>query len=99
MREGSLLLYPSGWLWLDHAALVYVAVGSAGRHQPEEVADNQLPRRQRKLLTTLRLGLWTFTVGHDALDRMLSGFATVSPEGSETQYSNLLAAVQAAGSP
>ncbi len=65
MREGSLLLYPSGWLWLDHGALGYVAVAWAGRDQPEEVVDNELPRIQRKVLTTLRLGLWTFTIVRD----------------------------------
>ena len=96
MQEGSLLLYSSGWLWLDHTALGYVAVGRAGLNQPEEVADKQLPKRQRKALTTLRLGLWTFTVGHEALDRLLSMFVTVSLESSETEYSGLLAAVQAA---
>ena len=54
MREGSILLYPSGWIWLDHGALGWVELGWAGQVPLEEVEDTGLPRYQRSLLTTLR---------------------------------------------
>jgi hypothetical protein len=93
MREGSLLLYPSGWLWLDHAALGCVLVGWAGQDQPEEVTDRQLPRLHRKMLTTLRIGLWTFTVGHPGLERLHTAFRTISTTTAETEYLELRAAL------
>ncbi len=93
MREGSLLLYPSGWLWLDHAALGCVLVGWAGQDQPEEVTDTQLPRSQRRMLTTLRIGLWTFTVGHPGLDRLQTAFGTISTATAEAEYLKLRAAL------
>jgi hypothetical protein len=93
MREGSLLLYPSGWLWLDHAELGCVLVGWAGQDQPEEVADTQLPRSQRRMLTTLRIGLWTFTVGHPGLERLQTAFRTISTATAEAEYLELRAAL------
>jgi hypothetical protein len=89
MREGSLLLYPSGWLWLDHAALGCVLVGSAGKDQPEEVTDTQLPRSQRRMLTTLRIGFWTFTVGHPGLARLQAAFGTIPIATAEADYLEL----------
>jgi hypothetical protein len=91
LKEGSLLLYPSGWLWLDHAELGCVLVGWAGQDEPEEVTDTQLPRSQRRMLTTLRIGLWTFTVGHEGLDRLRTALATTSKATAEAEYSRLRA--------
>jgi len=94
MREGSLLLYPSGWIWLDHAALGWVELGWAGQEPLEEVTDTDLPRRQRSVLTTLKLGLWTFTVGPEAFGRLRSAFTALSPECPEDEHAALLAALQ-----
>lgn len=94
MREGSLLLYPSGWIWLDHAALGWVELGWAGQVHLEEVTDTALPRRWRSVLTTLKLGLWTFTVGPEAFGRLQSAFAALSPECPEDEYAALLAVLR-----
>jgi hypothetical protein len=94
MREGSLVLYRSGWFWFDHCAVGFVELGWAGEVPLEEVTDTALPRRQRSVLTTLKLGLWTFTLGHEALDRLQSLFAGLSPRCPEDEYSGLLATIQ-----
>jgi len=93
MREGSLLHYPSGWIWFDHSALGFVELGWAGEVPLEEVIDTALPRRQRDVLTTLKLGLWTFTVSHEAFDR-LSAFADLSTACPEDEFADLIAAIQ-----
>ena len=93
MREGSLLHYPSGWFWLDHSALGFVELGWAGEVPLEEVTDTALARRERSVLTTLKLGLWTFTLSHEAFSR-LSAFAGLSPECPEEEFSALIAAIQ-----
>ena len=94
MREGSLFLYPSGWFWLDHCALGFVELGWAGEEPLEEVIDTALPRRHRGVLTTIKLGLWTFTVAHEALARFQSLFDGLSLASAEEEYSALLAKIQ-----
>jgi len=94
MREGSLLLYPSGLVWLDHAELGTVAPSWVGKEALEEVTDTDLPLSQHRVLTTVRLGLWTFTVGHEAFGRLQSAFAALSPECAEDEYLVLLAALR-----
>lgn len=88
------MLYPSGLLWLDHTALGFVGLGWPGEVPLEEVTDTALPRRQRSMLTTLSLGLWTFTVGHEGLSRLQSAFNTLSSNCKEDEHSALIAEVQ-----
>jgi hypothetical protein len=93
MREGSLVHYPSGWIWLDHSALGFVELGWAGEVPLEEVTDTALPRRQRGIVTTLKLGLWTFTLSHEAFAR-LSAFDDVAPDRAEEDFSALIGVIQ-----
>jgi hypothetical protein len=94
MREGSLLLFPSGLIWFDHANLGFVAPSWVGRDAMEEVTDTDLPRSQRRVLTTIRLGLWTFTVGHEAFGRLQLAWGAISPDGAEDDYMALKTVLQ-----
>lgn len=71
LREGSLLVYPSGLVWLDHIALGSVTLGRISSVPDLAVMQAEMPSRfERRVLATVYIGDWRFDMGKKAATRV-----------------------------